>query len=726
MIRLGYEGLKVLDRKIDLQLLNLVTGPNGSGKTTIFQAIKIAALSYDPEIGKRPMDTSALMRGAHLGVSMTLDDDRSFRRSIDATPSGGFKGSATASWLGTDAKDTEHKDAIQNLFGMSAEEIAQSLDITQLLKASPNARATILEDLLQAQGEDPTQVAHRVMRFALLRLTETSEGSTAKNKDMFPMVALAQRPILTAASPILLGKVTKSGLGEASEWAKIEKLASDHNLKSKSAAESELRTALLKIPETHPEELARLETDRDELTRVLGALEDRRDRQTLQMKLQHDTAADHELWTEKMVSAQAKLKAEGLVGNDPQPPAPADYGLVTDLRKEAVAIRERAKGIDLVEIPDISSEKERFTKAKRNRDSMSSSLWGEVITFADELNEGIEDSRDWAGEIRSIGIKGLGFNPTDMESEYEEAKRMFVEATTFKGQAEKLRAQRTVDRSSLQDEAEEKDEEASDAATQIDKDFRIARSEYRRLEGVREQFDTASGRVRELRAKLDGIGTIVVADELDDSISEKGDELSRTKAAMLALQDAVATRASLQRIVTELKTALAVKEVYAAIEYGLKRARQAAVTDAGHGLTDVMQKFLGTGAGIDHVPYVRADKHKCDVGWREVNGREVAIQAMSGGEWALFAAALTAAVVSLRKAELKFLLIEAGEADYEMLERILCGIEAIRDTITCAIVLFPRLPKDDHGWNVIQFSIPEIVTQEISLENTIKRVGEGA
>jgi S-formylglutathione hydrolase FrmB len=114
-----------------------------------------------------------------------------------------------------------------------------------------------------------------------------------------------------------------------------------------------------------------------------------------------------------------------------------------------------------------------------------------------------------------------------------------------------------------------------------------------------------------------------------------------------------------------------------------------------------MGTFLGA-AGRREQPYFRASKGSCEIGWRRQDGAEIAIAALSGGEWVLFAAALTAAVIILRGAPLRVLLVEAGETDDQILGGLLAGIRAVADQLTCAIVATPRpAPAGSDDWTIL-------------------------
>ncbi len=150
--KMTFTGLKGGDRSIRLDRRNLITGPNGSGKTSVAQGFKILALGYDPALGKRPMDTAELMAADKLKITLELDDGRTMSRSIQKKDDG-FETSAHASWIGK-ATATKHKAEIERLFGTTSEEVEECLDISTLLALSANKRSAKLEELKDENEEE--------------------------------------------------------------------------------------------------------------------------------------------------------------------------------------------------------------------------------------------------------------------------------------------------------------------------------------------------------------------------------------------------------------------------------------------------------------------------------------------------------------------------------------------------------------------------------------------
>ena len=72
--KLTFKNFKGRTREIDLGTINVVHGPNWSGKTAVLSAIRVGLLGYDPKLGKRPGDTFQLATGDNMEVALAFDD----------------------------------------------------------------------------------------------------------------------------------------------------------------------------------------------------------------------------------------------------------------------------------------------------------------------------------------------------------------------------------------------------------------------------------------------------------------------------------------------------------------------------------------------------------------------------------------------------------------------------------------------------------------------------
>src|SRR3982751_7081885 len=132
---LKISGFKAHNHAIRLDPLMVISASNGAGKSAVAESLRFLALGYVPGLGKRPQDTASLLRGGAMTVSLELDDGRTLSRSLEDTPKG-YRTEATCSWI-EGGRSSTHAREILGLFGRDEEEVAESLDIRQLLAATP-------------------------------------------------------------------------------------------------------------------------------------------------------------------------------------------------------------------------------------------------------------------------------------------------------------------------------------------------------------------------------------------------------------------------------------------------------------------------------------------------------------------------------------------------------------------------------------------------------------
>jgi len=124
-----------------------------------------------------------------------------------------------------------------------------------------------------------------------------------------------------------------------------------------------------------------------------------------------------------------------------------------------------------------------------------------------------------------------------------------------------------------------------------------------------------------------------------------------------------------------------------------------------------MDKFL-TAAGLSHRSYCRLenDKHKpiFELGWVVDDTHPRALPAMSGGESAIFCAALAYAIVELADPPLKLLLLEVAEVDQAHLGYLLDALVAVGETGMQVIAATHLEPQTEvAGVNVILCGVGE-------------------
>jgi DNA repair exonuclease SbcCD ATPase subunit len=746
-MRVTTKGFKAHDADHELAALTVLSGPNGSGKSTIADAVRFGALGYIPALGKRPVDTAVLMANGGLQVEISLDDGRTIARGLSRTDKG-YTQTAEASWI-RNAKPQETGKAILGLFGAEEQDVAECLDIRQLLAATPNQRASRLEQLLSAGQRPAEEKAAAVARLVVMRLADTTEERMPANYlQAMPMVPERQQQVLREIAGMLKAKIFEAGIPGALDWAKEEKNRAADGLKKKTAAEYELKKRTLEVVEPDEREISRLEAERGKLQRELGSLDarhgawatlaqrrrgleeslggvrdyvDMAERQLVDAEAVHGKAIqDLEESRKTIAGAQAALKL----------PAAADYSKAEAIEMECREIAEQARAIEFPEVPTVEAAAAKVEAAQREIERAKSSSWSEVLEIAEKIadvctTKGAKDATAKPlKRLRELARAGLGSDPEELKHALDLAKHDLSTLETKRSKAQKEQLQLSAQVDELNARERKRFAEAQQIRTAVADEWRKASEAYearrrelldmsqraenqiethrRALAAAREQKATVDRRQASLVDQLRGMGE---AQEAPPDPKKVREDLAAVSQQLQRLVDARAVHKEIHVVLDSIEEAKAERDVYAGVEWALQRQREVEISEAGGPLLRTAREFLQA-AGRREEPFIRAASGLCAIGWKTPEGREVQIQALSGGEWCVYAAALTAGVVLARPSAVKVLLVEAGECDEVHFAQLLAGIRKVADegrALTAAIVMTPRAVKTrPEGWKVIE------------------------
>ena len=136
MIHVTTRGMCARDIDVELEALTLLVGPNGSHKSTIMNAIRIAALQYVPVLGKSEAATATLMSGREMEIKVALPAARMIRQTLTRGKSLSWE--ADCSWLSPKATPSEHRLEAQRLFGDDAISFVVGGEAHYLFPVDPN------------------------------------------------------------------------------------------------------------------------------------------------------------------------------------------------------------------------------------------------------------------------------------------------------------------------------------------------------------------------------------------------------------------------------------------------------------------------------------------------------------------------------------------------------------------------------------------------------------
>jgi hypothetical protein len=707
----------------------LVSAPNESGKSMLAESIRFAALGFIPALGKTNQATAALMCGDQMRVLVELEDGRTFYREMNRGPKGVLSGAVECSWL-KNAKPTEHAQEILQLFGKEEADVAEVMDIRELLKAPPNKRAERIEAILDAGAQTPETLAERIAELTTRRLAEKEDAELEDWRVLIPVLPPTMRENLKEIAGMLAAKVKDGGAPSALTWSNKEKRANNTELKKKVQARKELETRLENLPRITKEDVASLKLQRTKVLEGVGALKERAEAahqeklgfERLQDEV-HDTG--NEVQRAKALAEQAeeaKARLKGLKTrltketnqakklNAPPSPDLSDAEEQDALAAEAETEANRFR-VEDIEPP--RDEERRLLHAKQNLDHAERSPWKQVHDIACELDGDPRMAKTDSGwvegrlhDIIDIADKQLG-GIEELREQVTETQAAYNVAMEAYNKAQVNRMDRVRRKKRLMDEVRQHREKAEEIRGRILRDHRQATKAYdekreallSHTQQLRRDIDRdeaivkraghglkdAERRYQEAQQRLANAGDPPdipkIRKEIDELLA-KADTLAKQSEEALTNE---AQRHTLELMIADIKSLEVCREIFTAVEWACQRVREEGIASTGGSCIATMTAFL-EGAERDEVPYFDSRKGQVYIGWRK-DGNEVGVQVMSGFGYTLFCAALTAAILVARGAPLRILLVEAGEVDRWNLPHLLNGIAAVDDGLTASIVM---------------------------------------
>jgi hypothetical protein len=291
-------------------------------------------------------------------------------------------------------------------------------------------------------------------------------------------------------------------------------------------------------------------------------------------------------------------------------------------------------------------------------------------------------------------------------------------------QAAKRNVEREDQRGKLAAELQRLNTQADSAATsiaehekkrqnEIDLIVRKKTSAIEQIRGERDKLQQQEAHIADLRRKVSALEARIdmLRGERVPLDTPDAGELERIEIAIKTAREQAGLQREIKCIIAEIDRLDATVDVMKAIEWALQRIREEELQARGAGILGHMNRFLSA-AGRPEVPFLEAGRGKCEIGWVRPDGKRVTVQTLSGGEYALFCAALVASILAERGGQIRILIVEAAEADNDMLDSLMRGISSSRE-ITHAILLTAHDVRAVAGdpihsdWNVVaSYEVP--------------------
>jgi hypothetical protein len=549
---------------------------------------------------------------------------------------------------------------------------------------------------------------------------------------------------------MLAGKLAEVGLAGAAKWANDEKRLAGSGLRPAQQARERLATRVQELGDEQPEELGRLESERSALEQLLGAASQRRTGVANSRRLVADAASGlvvAQTTHTAAVSARDefelhgqgeldKRRAElaGLEADTCLMPDPPDETDANNLDASASTMERDAAAIGVPHAPSVEGAELCVVHLTQRLAAAHASPWSKVIDIADRIADtvsGWEDSDGRRNRVQTLAAELIALAIDVGDGDVEAIERDLSAARVELRAAQELsdtvagEARECVHRTQqLQGAAAALHGRAEQMRIQLRREYQSARvTATTRGETIRRSIQTARNAIaalderdrRTAEAVRENARALQAAEQrvrdagpplaIEDEDSAIDARLGAVRSQIDALQAAATTRREFARLIAEIDAYRAKEVVYKALEWALIRVREDEVTHAGGPLVAHMHRMCLAAFGERApAPYVQGG----DLGWRTHDGTPVSVNVLSGSEYAVFLAALAAAILALRGAELRVLIVESSECDMAMLEAMLRGIGAVATDLTHAIVLTHHVPPPAApGWDVMEMARTE-------------------
>ena len=716
-------------RSYDLDAHMLIAGPNGSGKSAIQDALRFLFLGCVPTVGKREADTMRLVVGDKASVSLAFGDKvatRTIERRGSKTTT-----KAECSWI-KGATPSDHAKALLNLVGQSEDEVAELLDVRELIRLPPNQRAQRIEKLIGSGASSPEQDAEGVVKAAAVRIAKIAPDRVPeKLSGVFANLKPVESEAFNAAMPMLVAKL-RASVPEALAWANGEKRDRGAEHAQKASARDELFGRLAAIPAGPDTEM--LQNRLRDMQRQVGALREGKQHWEGQERQRRVLAGRVDDLKHRHVTASVMLATAAGVAES----AAKRLGLAIELRRQARAlpiptrpnlsaadkmedeartIFAEARAITVMSVPTDALELDAYTRANDALRLARDNPWNRVavhvaVLATCELSPIASEAVD---AINKIVSEQAPMDADEAEMHVKNANAALVAKRDEIGRVTTEQAGVVCRKLALDSKARRLDADARALRTEKLAEFDRAGETYRKqISAVESEATEIEAKARNAakdeaaaRAEVDSVVSTLRESESSLALLEaptpeppSADERERDiipiQAALEQAARLSAMNAEFAAMIAGCDKAMAARDVFAAIEWALQRLREQKI-GAGGGLLGAMTAFLDAG-GFEVKPYIDADKGRVEIGW-ESDGMRVSVEALSGGEFIAFTTGLTAAMLSLSKAPLKFLLVEAAECDEGTLACLLDALHGLSG-VTC-IVARPNFGGDTEGWNEI-------------------------
>ena len=753
-----YRDFKGISSEQRFEQVNLLLGPNGSGKTARLLGPMYAVMGNTP-FGDRP--EAAAMLGSHrgCGVGITLDDGFQWVRRLVVEPRTG----ALSTKIDLPGHDGAGLRKCEPLVHEHVGSFAPMFDIDAFLGLSIDRRRDFVMSLCGAAAGLDKKTADAlatdiVVQYCRLELgdgtvTEASIGHGGPVAELATKLKsrLAEDVRLALDSMVaqLSGELKMFDITEAIGRA----LATTKNLANGYKATAEQATQASRKLSDRKNELETVSESVDELELRLTNLRSQREEVAEDMGLAEGRArsvADHR---KALDDCAAGIKAASVaLATIDEPPDEET------IQKRLAELNDEAEKLEKIEEPrnpvagesqsridaatddleckeaDVRAQMERVATASSARDSatlqfdaLANGPWMRCLEIARTLGKSIgkafpvdsEPKQLW-GELATIIANNA--EPAVVEEHREAVRNATGGMRTAEESLEPLTHARRAARLEF---SEAKDAHAN-ALLAFEADYRRHRDARQTVYDLRDKADFLRTTVDETRQNIEkqrkdlaNFRSKQLQHEerlkalLDESSSESVESMQQRADALAreieTLEARVKAKQAYQQLEGELTRCAAAAErervnheTAKRLADAIRALRDRIMADLVKPLAERMNRFLGW-SGINCRAYCRLENDRgssdFDLGWVVDDTLRVSLPAMSGGESAIYTAALAYAIVDLANPPLKLLLLEIAEVDDRNLQALIRAFIEVGKTgmqvMAATHSLLPYPPPDE-------------------------------
>ncbi len=399
----------------------------------------------------------------------------------------------------------------------------------------------------------------------------------------------------------------------------------------------------------------------------------------------------------------------------------------SEYREEVASIET---GSSLAE-SDIKAYEQELARLKSETENLNRNPWLRVLDLVDRLAQAA-DNDDLVAPIRELDQLAHAESQVTIdaiESAQERCERIVTQLDALADKRDKQKADLDIARSrycELHDRMLALEKTECDLV-ESERLYHLARAELAKLA---HEHAVASGAVETYHAlleearsnlelahtELEGFNdtaaesTTADRDRLILRLTEIQDEINELREEIGRKNKLQALAAELSKCIAQSAEEAALFECAAHTENAVRDLREVLLAGQVRPLLEHIDRFLRE-AGLTARSYcslvTARGKAEFDLGWvlTHADGRETnrSLDTMSGGEAALFGAALAYALTVMSDVPLKVVTIEADAVDEMNLGRLLAGFAGVRDEISYVLVATCHGPANADGWHVVQW-----------------------